>query len=295
VYKNEDLVISERHLGLVPSNEIGESARQITRMARLIRDQVDLDALRSLADTAVPPSVPESSSCASVASGDRIRIGYAKDESFGFYYAGDLEALQAAGADMLPFSPLHDQTLPDCDGLFLGGGFPESHMQLLEANTGMRAAIADFIERGGPVYAECGGLMYLCERLTWNGNTCRMAGVIPAAVRMHAKPQGRGYVQLRETNAHPWPMLAGGDDTLSAHEFHYSALEELPEGFEFAYRVERGFGLDGEHDGLCYKNLLASYAHLRHTRSHPWAERFADFVRQRRTSVSEEWIPSDER
>ena len=124
--------------------------------------------------------------------------------------------------------------------------------------------------------------MYLCDSLTWEGNTRKMAGVIPARVAMHAKPQGRGYVRLRETASHPWPMAADGDSTIPAHEFHYSALEKQVSGLGFAYRVERGYGLDGEHDGIVYRRLLASYAHLRDTRSHPWAARFVEFVRASR-------------
>jgi cobyrinic acid a,c-diamide synthase len=96
---------------------------------------------------------------------------------------------------------------------------------------------------------------------------------------MHPKPQGRGYVRLRETLSHPWPLSADGSEAVSAHEFHYSALDRLPSGLAFAYRVERGYGLDGEHDGIVYRRLLASYAHLRDTRSHPWAKRFVEFVR----------------
>lgn len=122
--------------------------------------------------------------------------------------------------------------------------------------------------------------MYLCERLTWDGKTRKMAGVIAAGVTMHPKPQGRGYVQLRETGAHPWPLSVDGSEPISAHEFHYSALDRVPEGLGFAYRVERGYGLDGMHDGIRYRNLLASYAHLRDTRSHPWAARFVEFVRR---------------
>ena len=106
-----------------------------------------------------------------------------------------------------------------------------------------------------------------------------MAGVIPADVDMHAKPQGRGYVRLRETADHLWPLSSDGREAVSAHEFHYSALRAIPDGLRFAYRVERGYGLDGEHDGIVYRNLLASYAHLRDTRSHPWADRFVRFVR----------------
>ena len=278
VHKNRDLVISERHLGLVPSNELGASGTHIATMSRMIADQVDLNALRELAAQAKPVAAGTPGVAAADVQ-DRVTIAYASDSAFGFYYAGDLEALRAAGAELVPFSPLRDSELPRCDGLFLGGGFPETHMQVLEANASMRAAVAEFIEQDRPVYAECGGLMYLCDHLTWDGNTRKMAGVIPVGVQMHAKPQGRGYVRLRETAAHPWPLAAGGGEVIPAHEFHYSALAGLPAGFEFAYRVERGVGLDGEHDGLRYRNLLASYAHLRDTRSHPWAQRFVGFVR----------------
>ena len=278
VQRCDELVINERHLGLVPSNELGGSQAHIERMAQLIRDQVDLGLVRELAASAVvPPARVEAGGVPAPV--DRVRIAYASDSAFGFYYAGDLEALRLAGAELVPFSPLADRDLPACDGLFLGGGFPETHMDQLEANAPMREAVAAFIERDRPVYAECGGLMYLCDSLTWGGKTRKMAGVIPAGVTMHPRPQGRGYVRLRETASHPWPLSADGSEPVSAHEFHYSALDRVPEGMAFAYRVERGYGLDGEHDGLSYRNLLASYAHLRDTRSHPWAARFVKFVR----------------
>jgi len=286
VQRCDELVINERHLGLVPSNEIGGSKAHIERMAELIGGQVDLDALQGLAGGAPAPTGKCAVAHPAPVDTGRVRIGVACDSAFGFYYAGDLEALRAAGAELVPFSPLKDSDLPACDGLFLGGGFPETHMAGLEQNSAMREAVAGFIERDGPVYAECGGLMYLCNSLTWDGKTRKMAGVIPAEVAMHPKPQGRGYVRLRETRSHPWPGLSAGDGLVSAHEFHYSALAGLPEGMEFAYRVERGFGLDGKHDGIVYRNLLASYAHLRDTRSHPWAERFVNFVRGCRERAS---------
>ncbi len=286
VQRSDELVINERHLGLVPSTEVGSSQAHIERMAKLIRDQVDLQALRNLAATA--PTLPVRPVEVQVSSAsDGVRIGYACDSAFGFYYAGDLEALSNAGAELVPFSPLADGELPRCDGLFLGGGFPETHMDSLEQNAAMRAAVADFIDLDGPVYAECGGLMYLCESLTWEGKTRKMSGVIPAEVVMHAKPQGRGYVQLRETPDHPWPLSSDGSQPISAHEFHYSALAEVPVGLTFAYRIERGFGLDGVNDGIVYRNLLASYAHMRDTRSQPWAERFVNFVRDCRDDTGQ--------
>jgi cobyrinic acid a,c-diamide synthase len=278
VQRSDALRIDERHLGLVPSNELAGSPEQIARMAALLRDQVDLDALRRVSDMA--PAVPKlEAERRPPTRAPEVTLAYAVDSAFGFYYAGDLEALRAAGARLVPFSPIHDRDLPPCDGLFLGGGFPETHMQALEANRSMREAVAGFVARGGPVYAECGGLMYLCDRLTWQGNTRKLCGVIPVVVEMHDKPQGRGYVQLRETAAHPWPASDGGGRTVRAHEFHYSALESVPDGMTFGYVVERGHGLDGRHDGIVYRNLLASYAHLRDTHDHPWARRFVEFVR----------------
>jgi cobyrinic acid a,c-diamide synthase len=279
VQKSAELVINERHLGLVPSNEAGGSRAQIGRMAALVRDQVDFDAVSSLAADAPEPAGNAVVAPASRPAAGRVRIAVARDSAFGFYYSGDLEALQAAGAELIWFSPLVDTVLPECDGLFLGGGFPETHMDELEQNAAMRAAVAAYIEADGPVYAECGGLMYLCRRLTWGTKVRKMADVIPVDVVMHTKPQGRGYVRLRETASHPWPLSGDGVATISAHEFHYSALSGLPGGVDFAYRVERGYGLDGANDGIVYRNLLASYAHLRDTRSHPWAARFVKFVR----------------
>jgi cobyrinic acid a,c-diamide synthase len=278
VHRDEALRIDERHLGLVPSNELTGSGLQISRMAELLRQQVDLDGLLALAATA--PAVSPSPAVAVHRKPPDVTIAYAKDAAFGFYYADDLEALAAAGARLVPFSPIKDRELPACDGLFLGGGFPETHMTALEANASMRAEVAGFVQRGGPVYAECGGLMYLCNDLTWKGNTRKLCGVIPASVAMHEKPQGRGYVKLRKTREHPWPGPGSDAQVIQAHEFHYSALDAVPDGLRFGYTVERGHGLDGRHDGIVYRNLLASYTHLRNTTAHAWAEHFVGFVRQ---------------
>lgn len=206
-----------------------------------------------------------------------VRLGIARDAAFGFYYPDDLAALQQAGAQLVPINTLRDQTLPDIDGLFIGGGFPETHMAALEANTGLREEIRTAIENGLPAYAECGGLMYLARRITWQEKSHTMVGVIPGDIVMHDRPQGRGYVRLRESTQHPWPLHSGTE--IPAHEFHYSSLDNLVPGVIFAYDVTRGSGIDGAHDGLIYKNLLASYTHLRDVDAHHWAQRFVEFVR----------------
>lgn len=208
----------------------------------------------------------------------RVRIGIARDAAFGFYYPDDLAALEGAGAELIGFSPLASPELPDVDALLLGGGFPEFHMEALAANSGMRAAVADFVASGKPVYAECGGLMYLCRRLHWNDRSAPMCGVLSADVAMHAKPQGRGYVRLRETGASPWSGLAADGD-IQAHEFHHSALVNPDPDWTFAYQVLRGAGIDGHHDGIVHKRLLASYAHLRGVGGNCWPERFVSAIR----------------
>lgn len=159
-------------------------------------------------------------------------------------------------------------------------------MEALEANRSLRQGIRDFIEQGGPVYAECGGLMYLARSLKWQGRQCEMVGAIAGDVVMHERPQGRGYVRLEETGASPWPQVSGCCAEIAAHEFHYSALENLAPGTRFAYRVTRGTGIDGVNDGIVYKNLLASYTHLRDVGGNHWIERFLAHVRQCRNKNS---------
>ncbi|MDP3086527.1 MAG: cobyrinic acid a,c-diamide synthase, partial [Rubrivivax sp.] len=212
-----------------------------------------------------------------VPGGRRLRIGVARDRAFGFYYPDDLAALQAAGGELVFIDTLSDTRLPVLDGLFIGGGFPEMHMEALQANGALRAALREAIAGGLPVYAECGGLMYLSRRLRWKDRVAEMVGAIPADAVMHERPVGRGYVALRETADFPWP---GGEAALiRAHEFHHSSLENLGPGLRFGYRVERGQGIDGQHDGLLCGHVLASYAHRHSSGADGWAPRFVAYVR----------------
>lgn len=281
VPESGDMQIVERHLGLMPSNEHDEAASIIERISGVIENSVDIDAVIDAASSApvITPPVATASSVSS-ADGEPLRIGVPRDAAFGFYYPGDLEALRAAGANLVFFSVIEDEKLPAIDGLFLGGGFPEASMSTLEANQTMRASIRTFVEDGGPVYAECGGLMYLCRRLVWGDKVCEMAGVIPADAVMYERPQGRGYVRLRVTEDHPWPVSSGATaGVVLAHEFHYSQLENIDTSLTFAYQMERGQGVDGSHDGIVHKNLLASYAHLRDVAGYHWTKRFIAHVK----------------
>jgi cobyrinic acid a,c-diamide synthase len=284
VHRDDRLAILERHLGLMPSNEANAASGKIDTIASLIAASVDLDRLVAVSSQAsaqiaavTEPAVP-----ASIPSPD-VRIGIPRDAAFGFYYPGDLEALRAAGADLIMIDTLKDSRLPDVDALFIGGGFPEVFMEQLEANVSLRNDIRQSIEGGLPAYAECGGLMYLARSITWRGKRCEMAGVIPGDVVMHDRPMGRGYVQLRETGKNPWPLPGAAE--VRAHEFHYSSLENLTPDTIYAYDVIRGNGLDGQHDGIVHKNLLACYAHLRDLEDNHWTRRFVQFARQQRRTT----------
>jgi cobyrinic acid a,c-diamide synthase len=275
VQHDERMAIAERHLGLVPSNEAEGARARIDEIAARIAAQVDLERLLAISRQCTPLAGGEPAPGA--AGGAPVRIGIARDAAFGFYYPGDLDALRSAGAELVSFDALHAEHLPPVDGVFIGGGFPETHMEALAANASLRGELHDAIEAGLPAYAECGGLMYLARGIEWNGRRAQMAGVIPADIVMHRRPVGRGYVHLRETGRGPWPRAQA--PLIHAHEFHYSSVENLAPEVEFAYEVERGHGVDGRHDGIVHKNLLASYAHLRDVSGNPWARRFVDFVR----------------
>ncbi|MBC8338344.1 MAG: cobyrinate a,c-diamide synthase [Rhodospirillales bacterium] len=277
--RHPEMEISERHLGLTPTNEAERADAVIADIAGIIADGVDLEAILAAARPALIESPAKE---ASPFPSPDILIAIAQDAAFGFYYPDDLDALKRAGAELVPFDALTDPALPDADGLLIGGGFPETQAADLSANRALRDDIRAKLGDGMPAYAECGGLMYLAKSLTWNGETHDMAGVIPGDVVMHDRPVGRGYVVLRETGDGPWrtPEAGGGD--IPAHEFHYASLDNLPEGTPFAYDVKRGYGIDGKNDGIVIGHLLATFSHHRSIGGNCWTDRFADFVREKK-------------
>ncbi len=279
VHRTAEIGISERHLGLMPINETEDADAWIEHIRERVAEQVDLDRLIEIAGRAPQPAVYTQPQRVVSGAGRVVRIGIARDAAFGFYYPDDLRALAAGGAELVPFSPIADAELPCVDALFLGGGFPEYRMAELEANRTMRQGIAESIADGLPVYAECGGLMYLCQGLSWNGTRRAMVGALKAEVQMHARAQGRGYVRLRETAAFPWPGGAGERTEIPAHEFHYSAIVDPDPTWRYAYEMLRGRGIDGAHDGIVQGNLLACYSHLRDVSGNRWTRRFLAHVR----------------
>ena len=277
VRRNVELTIRERHLGLVPSNEHRETARVIDAIAAEIGRAVDLDRLLEVTAAAAPRA--STRALGETFDGTGITIAVARDKAFGFYYPDDLERMARCGMRVIDFSPLDDDTLPTCDALFIGGGFPENFAGALAANERMRRAVRDFAAAGGPVYAECGGLMYLARELEVDGVRHPMAGVIPASVTMRDAPVGRGLVRIAPRAGHPWRRGESGD-AVNAHEFHYSALVEADQPLEYAFDVLRGHGADGARDGIVFGNTLAAYVHQRHTAGNPWIRDFARFIHQ---------------
>jgi cobyrinic acid a,c-diamide synthase len=280
--ENSDFGILERHLGLAPSSEVEAAAASIEKIAQGVEASIDLDRLLKLTESS--SSAPSNRSLAQPH--DMIednhfsfRVGIIQDRAFCFYYADDLDAFKATGASIVYIDSLTDSKLPEIDALFIGGGFPEVLAPQLEANQAFRQSLYDAIEQGMPCYAECGGLMYLARSITWQDKVFPMVGALPIDIVMHRKPVGRGYVNLEETGAALWPQQ-GSRPLLLAHEFHYSSVTNMSPDVQFAYRVKRGYGVDGKHDGIIYRNVLANYAHMRNTGGNEWVARFVTFARR---------------
>lgn len=275
IHRTGDMEIEERHIGLTPSSEDTEASGRIQRIARVVADSVDVDRVidlvrRRTAISTAAHSVPAGNG------NNALTIGIARDRAFGFYYPDDLDTMARLGVRVVCFDAMRDRGLPEVDALFLGGGFPEFHLDELSQNAGLKRDIHRFVQDGRPVYAECGGLMYLCRDITFNGMTRSMVGAIEANAVMTERPVGRGYVQLEPTPAHPWRRSANGlqNDPVPAHEFHYSRLENLGSGVHFAYKVLRGVGIREGLDGLIHGNTLATYTHHRNVGPNRWVERF---------------------
>jgi cobyrinic acid a,c-diamide synthase len=256
------VALSERHLGLVTAVEGGYSPELRERLARLIEAYIDIDALVGLARSQVARRVaPRPRSTASSAT-----IAVARDAAFQFYYPDNLQALEQAGARLTFWSPMADEALPVADGLYIGGGYPELYGQELAANVAMREAVRRFACSGRPVYAECGGLMYLAESLTdLDARVWPMVGVLPAAVVMERARLVIGYRGVVLTSAGP---LGPAGTRARGHEFHCSRLGDVPASVARLYAVTDGRGGAPRAEGFVVGGTLLSYVHL-HFGSNP--------------------------
>jgi len=269
----------ERHMGLTPFQEHPEVEQAIQASAVLIEQYLDLETLWTIASDVPELSVQERISVRETGEARRVKIGVIRDKAFQFYYPDNLEALERQGAQLLELNALTDKTLPELDALYIGGGFPETQAAELAENTSFCREIKAAADDGLPIYAECGGLIYLGRSLKVKEKTYPMTSVLPVDFVLEQRPQAHGYTVL-EVARHS-PFLAKGV-SIRGHEFHYSRVTSLDDLPPMAYHVNRGGGINGSDDGMVYKNVLASYTHLHALGTPEWAESMVNKAREYR-------------
>jgi cobyrinic acid a,c-diamide synthase len=259
-------LIPGRHLGLVPPLEF--SARDDLEETFLgIADKyLDIDGLISLARRAKPLAARQNDS--DILAPAVVKIGYFSDPVFTFYYPENLEALQRHGAELVKISSLDDGALPEIDALYIGGGFPETYAEHLVKNKRLLRSVKTFAEEGMPIYAECGGLIYLSKSLTWNDRRYPLAGVLDVNLAMNTRPAGHGYTRIKVDQ--PNPVFPIGT-VIKGHEFHYSSVSPAPSASEGCMKMSTGTGLGNKRDGLVYKSTLACYTHIHADGVGAWA------------------------
>jgi cobyrinic acid a,c-diamide synthase len=267
-----DSQFPERHMGLVPTPEHDWAAGSVNAISRVVKGCLDLDRLEAITHQALSikatshPSFerPEPVSL------EKPRIGIIRDSAFQFYYPENIEALTLEGAEIVFLSPLTQEHLPDLDALYIGGGFPETHARVLAENTGFRSELKNLAEEGLPIYAECGGLMYLGKEIVLKDTAYPMIGVLPVVFGLSQKPKGHGYTIVTVDGSNPF--YPEGME-IRGHEFHYSWVASFEETADcrLVFSMKRGTGFLNHRDGVCYKNVLATYTHIHASGTPEWA------------------------
>lgn len=268
----------ERHLGLVPTAEHDWAKESIAAITRIAEKHLNLDAIVEIAQQA--PRLRTNHKRKKSLSGiqhpvSRIkkptaRIGIIKDSAFQFYYPENIDAIRKRGAEIVFLSPLKDQKLPALDALYIGGGFPETHAEQLSENKSFSRQLRTMAEDGLPIYAECGGLMYLGQELILEGNPYPMAGVLPIVFDFYKRPQGHGYTIVTVEGQNPYYPIGS---EIRGHEFHYSRVKKWRgDEKDLVFRMTRGVGISADRDGILYKNVLATYTHIHALGTPDWAE-----------------------
>jgi cobyrinic acid a,c-diamide synthase len=258
--KNKELSIPSRHLGL---HMASENDLNVKAFSEFIEKHIDMEAVKNISNEFTAPYVETGEPDETF----NVKVGIAQDSAFCFYYQDSFDALKRMGAECVFFSPMSDE-LPQVNGIYLGGGYPELYAKELESST-TRDQIKKAADDGMPIYGECGALMYLNKTLKTE-RTYRMAGILGGSSRMTDKLQGLGYTEAQVVSDSP---LARKGTMIRGHEFHYS-VTECDRDVCFAYRLKRGKGIIDGKDGLIEHNTLASYMH-----THPAAVSFSEFLR----------------
>ncbi len=272
----DKFILPSRHLGLIMPDEFESKTGILNEFKNIIEENVDVSKIYSIIQNAPPIEHNlEVNSRLPVSDADKVTIGYFKDNSFSFYYPENLEMLEEAGAKLIPLSSterfdfkLH-QNLKSLDAIYIGGGFPEINLKDLSANIEMSFALKEMVEQGLPVYAECGGLMYLANKVMWREKEYQLAGILPIEIQMHKKPQGHGYTEA--VVDHENPFFEKGV-LIKGHEFHYSQIYEHAPCIKSSLSVIRGKGSIDKRDGLIYKNVFASYIHIHALATPEWVK-----------------------
>ncbi len=266
-----EMLFTERHLGLIPPQESEGILPVLERAGDIAEKHLDMERLTGIAESA-PAWEGRASDGATPAKGSgrgRVAIGVIRDRAFQFYYPENIQALADAGARVLEISALEDQGLPALDALYIGGGFPETQAEVLAGNERFRRSLREAAGQGLPIYAECGGFLYLGESLTIGERRYPLAGVLPVAFGMEQRPQGHGYTLAEVDRQNPFFPVG---TKLKGHEFHYSRIiSRKPDGEDTAFRILRGTGMGHKRDGLCRGNILAAFTHLHALGTPEWA------------------------
>ena len=264
IVRNKEISMGERHLGLIPTAELEDRKKKaIIDSAKYVSEQIDLDKIVPVLNERQSNDVHNIQFTAQLPT-SKLNVAVALDESFNFYYAENLEALRKRQINLLFFSPVHDRTLPEgVSGIILGGGFPEVLSEKLSRNHSMHVSMLKAAENGTPIYAECGGLMYLTRSISecelrnnnkWKWN--KMIGLIDADTFMSQK------LTLNYTKANSHASFFSNSSNIRGHEFHYSSIGNIAADSKFAYTMAIGNGVDGVKDGFIVHNCLASYMHV---------------------------------
>ena len=274
VPKLKQNIFPERHMGLVPHLETDYAEKAVAWARGVAEKHLDLKTIWNLAHEAPPldspPETVEEEGALRLPE-FRPRIGVLRDKSFWFYYPENLDQIRRLGATLIEINSLEDREVPPIDALYIGGGFPETQAHALADNVSFRASLKQKIEEGLPVYAECGGLMVLGKELVVDGKEFPMVGALPLSLILEKRPQGHGYTVLEVTDKNPYYPIG---EVLKGHEFHYSkAVLHPSDDTRTVFKVLRGEGIDGKKDGLCRKNVLATYTHIHAGGNPEWAAR----------------------
>ena len=266
----------ERHMGLVPTHEHTMGFDSVSAIADIVEKHVELNAVVDIAcsagplDTAEPDCGEKSPEYNMGLDEESPTIGIIRDSAFQFYYPDNIEALRDAGASIIFISPVADDDFPDVDALYIGGGFPETHAEILVKKEKFRIKLKSLAESGLPIYAECGGLMYLGRELILKDKSYPMADVLPIVFGLCKRPQGHGYTVIRVDGKNPFYEVG---TELKGHEFHYSNVLSCANGKnEMVFSMRRGSGIKDHKDGFVYKNVLATYTHIHALGTPQWAE-----------------------